>query len=37
MQSVAEKKERKQCRKKNVDAGIACDEALYCPPDGTTS
>ena len=31
------RKERKRCRKKNVDAGVACDEALYCPPAGTKS
>ena len=31
------KKERKQCKNNNEAAGIACDAALYCPPDGTTS
>ena len=27
--------ERKACKRKNVEDGIACDAALYCPPDGT--
>ena len=31
------KKERKQCNNNNEAAGIACDAALYCPPDRTTS
>ena len=30
-------KKRKLCSKKNVDAGTACDKALYCPPVGTKS
>jgi len=29
------KKKRKRCKQINVQNGIACNAALYCPPDGT--